>query len=160
MLLGPAFGNDASFDDELTQHNVTCWTVDDLLRAVDAQVNPDEVRPTLVSGRAAAALSALSALSALFWERAHGRRKRVEVIAQYAARAGWQLQCTLARGVPSAQTPALTKETLFALVDQELVQQGVTAGAALDEAQEALQLLKTPNLLREAESGYVVRQPV
>lgn len=153
LLLGPAFGNDASFDDELTQHAVTCCTVDDLVRALEAEVGPDEFRPALVSGRAEAALSAL------FWERAHDRRKRVEVIAQYAACAGWELQCTLARGVPSAQTPALTQETLFALVDQELVRQGVTAGAALDEAQEALRLLETRHLLREATNGYVVRQP-
>jgi len=37
LLIGPVFGNDASFDDELLQHEVACWTVDDLATALRAQ---------------------------------------------------------------------------------------------------------------------------
>lgn len=34
------FSNDASFDDELAQRGVACWTVDDLATALRAQIGP------------------------------------------------------------------------------------------------------------------------
>ena len=153
LLLGPAFGKDASLDDELVQHGVSLWTVDDLATALVQQIGPDELREALAPGRAEVALRAL------LWERDHGRRKRIEVIAELTARLGWDLQRTLAQGVALDQVPPLTEETLFMLVDEELVHESVTAGATLEEARAALQLLETRGLLRKIDDAYVLRQP-
>lgn len=153
LLLGPAFGNDASLDDELVQHHVTFWTVDDVATCLQAGIGPDELRTVFIGGRVE------GTLRALLWERDHGTRKRIEVIAQLAARLGWALQRTLAQGVALAQTPPLTAETLFMLVDEELVRQNVTSGAGLDEAQAALRLLEVRGLLRAVDNGYLLRQP-
>ncbi len=97
----------------------------------------------------------------LLWDRDHGRRKRVEVIADLIAHRGWQTQLTLARGVPPTESPALNEETLFVLVDDALVRAGVTTGASRAEAEEALRLLQERGTLRPAASGtgYVVRVP-
>ena len=153
VLLGPAFGNDASLDAELTAHAVSLWTVDDLCRCLAAQIGPDEVRPLFVPGRAE------RALTALLWERDHGRRKRVAVIADVIARQGWAVQQTFASGVPAAQTPALTEETLFVLVDEELARDGVTAGATLEEAREAMRQLEANYRLRSSEDSHIFIQP-
>lgn len=153
LLLGPAFGNDASLDDELVQHDVSLWTVDDVATCLESAIGPDELRAVLTGGRVE------RTLRALLWERDHGTRKRIEVIAQLAVRLGWALQRTLAQGIALAQTPPLMAETLFLLVDEELVRQNVTSGAALDEAQAALRLLEVRGLLRAVDNGYVVRQP-
>ncbi len=153
LLLGPAFGNDASLDSELALHDVSLWTVEDVATSLSASIGPDELRAALVAGRSS------SALRTLLWERDHGRRKRVEVIARLVTELGWDVQRTLARGVAQSDTPALTAESLFMLVDEELVRQNVSGGAALDEAREALLLLETRGVLRSSTGGYVVREP-
>ena len=140
LLLGPAFGNDASLDD-------------DLATALAQQIGPDEPRDALAPGRAA------TPLRAILWERDHGRRKRVESIANLVARLGWELQRTLAHGVAVDQTPPLTEDTLFALVDEELVRENVTSGATLDEARAALKVLETRGVLRSVDNAYICRQP-
>ncbi len=188
LLLGPAFGNIASLDAELATHKVSLWTVDDLVTALEQAIGPDEFRPpSTPSAAGPGALPApgsegasessatgsdeshdllapgrvAHALQMLLWDRDHGRRKRVEVIADLIARLGWQTQLTLARGVPPTESPALTEETLFVLVDDALVRAGVTTGASRAEAEEGLRLLQARGTLRPAASGtgYVVRVP-
>lgn len=90
VLLGPAFGNDASFVDELRVHGGARLTVDDLAAALEAQIGPTELRPAFEAGRAEAPLRAI------LWERAHGRRKRFAVIADRLARAMWRTLTMLA----------------------------------------------------------------
>jgi len=153
LLIGPEFGNDVSLDAELIAHDVSLWTVDDLATCLQNAIGPDELRPALVAGRA------VGALRSILWERDHGRRKRVEVIAQLMARLAWDVQRTLAQGVAIGETPALTAQALFLLVDEELVRQNVTTGATLDEAEAAVRLLETRTLLRVSGDGYVLRQP-
>lgn len=153
ILLGPAFGNDASFDDELRVHKVALWTVDELVGALTAQIGPDEVRPALEAGRAEAALRAIE------WERAHGRRKRVAVIADRLVRAMWRTQTTLARNVAIAETPVLTEETLFVLVDDALAAEGIVAGARLDETREAIVALEDEGLIRSASTSFIAILP-
>jgi hypothetical protein len=79
ILLGPAFGHEASLDDELVQHGVSLWTVDDLVTALEEEVGAYEIRPLLAPGRVA------RGLEALLWERDHGRAKRVAVIMELLA---------------------------------------------------------------------------
>jgi len=153
LLVGPAFGNDASFDDELAQHGVACWTVDDLAAALRAQIGSDELVPAFAAGRAT------RPLAMLLWERDHGRRKRVAVIAATIARVGWSLQTTLARGVAPDAAPPLTEDALLLLVDEALIADGVTSGATLDEARAAIASLEVSGILRHQDLGYVVRTP-
>lgn len=114
MLIGPAFGNDASLDDELRMHAVALWTVDDLVTAVSHAIGPDELRPAMEAGRVEASIRSL------LWERQHGRPKRVAVIAQRLARAAWQTQVMLAKTVAIAETPSFSEDTLFVLTDETL----------------------------------------
>jgi hypothetical protein len=153
ILLGPAFGGDASLDAELRVHGVALWTVDDLISALEAQIGPDEMRPLLEAGRAE------PALRALLWERDHGSRKRVAVIADRMVHALWQTQLTLATTVPFEQTPVIGEETLFVLVDQALATEGLTEGARLDEARAAIVLLLDTGALRREGAGFVACRP-
>jgi DNA primase len=153
ILLGPAFGGDASLDAELRVHEVALWTVDDLISALEAQIGPEEMRPLFEAGRVE------PALRALLWERDHGRRKRVAVIADRMAHALWQTQGTLATTVPFEQMPVIGEETLFILVDQALAAEGLTEGARLDEARAAIALLLDTGTLRREGAGFVACRP-
>jgi hypothetical protein len=153
ILLGPAFGGDASLDDELRAHAVALWVVDDLIAALEAQIGPDEMRPMLEPGRSEAARLAI------LWEREHGRRKRVAVIADRLARAAWKTQVMLASTVAIDETPALTEETLFVLVDEALAEEGIVTGARFDEVREAIAFLAQVSMLKRNESGCVALTP-
>jgi DNA primase len=155
ILLGPAFGHEASLDDELVQHGVSLWTVDDLVTALEEEVGAYEIRPLLAPGRVA------RGLEALLWERDHGRAKRVAVIAELILRLGWRLQVSLARGgVLAADSPALTEEALAVLVDDELIRDGVIGGASREESEEAIRSLVDSKRVSMAAAGYVVAQEV
>ena len=153
MLIGPAFGGDASLDDELRAHGVALWTVDDLCTLLEEQVGPDELRPMLEPGRAE------SALRALLWERGHGLPKRIAVIADRLHRAAWHTQTTLAQTTVVADMPTLTEDTLFVLVDEALAAEGIDAGARLAEVRDAIAMLEINGTLKAAASGFFVRRP-
>jgi hypothetical protein len=153
VLLAPAFGGDASLDDELKVHGVALWTVGDLCVALTQQIGPDEIRPALEAGRAEAAIRNI------VWERTHGRRKRVAVIADRLARATWHMQVTLASTVAVSETPVLTEETLFVLVDQALSADDGTLGAKLTEVREAIGTLVDRGTLRRDGDGFVAITP-
>jgi DNA primase len=150
ILLGPAFGHEESLDDELQQHAVSLWMVDDLVTAVEAEISTDECRSLLAPGRV------MHALEGVLWEREHGHPKRVAVIADLITRLGWQMQVALARGgVLAADTPPLTEEALALMVDA-LVRAGATGGASRADAEEALRGLQVRGVLRASQAGYVV----
>jgi DNA primase len=153
ILLGPAFGGDASLDDELRVHGVALWTIDDLAGVLEAQIAPDEMRPMLEAGRADAARRAL------LWERDHGRRKRIAVIADRMTRAAWRTQVTLAGSVALADTPTLAEDTLLVLADEALAAEGVVAGATLDEARSAIALLVASGTIRNEGAGFIISRP-
>ncbi len=151
ILLGPAFAREESLDDELQQHVVSLWTVDDLVTAVEAEISADECRGLLAPGRV------MHALEGVLWEREHGHAKRVAVVADLIWRLGWQTQVALARGgVLAADTPPLTEEALALMVDDALVRAGATGGASRADAEEALRGLQVRGVLRPAHEGYVV----
>ena len=153
ILIGPAFGNDASLDDELRKHDVALWTVDDLVTAVTHAIGPDELRPAIEAGRVE------SAIRSLLWERQHVRRKRVAVIAQRLAHAVWQTQVMLAKTVAIAETPSFSEDTLLVLADEALASEGVVAGAHLDETRDAIVRLVDLGVLRAYQGGFIVVAP-
>ncbi len=148
VLVGAAFGGDASLDDELRTHGVALWTVDDLCAVLAAQIGPDELRPMFEAGRAAAALRSIS------WERGHGKRKRVAVIADRLLRDLWRTQVLFA-SVAAGETPVVDEDALFVLVDEGLARDGLTVGASLVEAREAIADLVARGLLRRVGDGFV-----
>jgi DNA primase len=154
MLVGPQFGNDASLENELAAHAVSLWTVDDLARALRENIGPSELRSALVPGRAT------PALDAILWERLHGRRKRVAVIADRLHRSAWRTQTAIAGGVPLTQAPALLEETLFVLVDDALVAEGLINGAPREEFEAAFALaVANGRLVSDGQHGYVAAFP-
>ena len=153
ILLGPAFCHTLSFDDELKDHAVSVWTVDDLVTALEEQIGPRELREALEPGHAD------RAIQAILWERDHGRRKHVAVIAGLIERLGWQTQNALAPEVPFAEAPALTEETLFVLIDEALVHDGVTSGATRAEVEAALEVCNVRGVLHKTANGYIVETP-
>jgi hypothetical protein len=151
ILLGPAFQNEASLDDELRQHGVSLWTVDDLVTALEEEICPSEVRGLLKPGRVK------SALEALLWERDHGRPKRVAVIADIIVRRGWEHQVGLIRsGVLPARSSPLTKEAIGILVEDGLMRAHVIGGPDFGEVEEALRRLEVSGAVRVVGAGYVV----
>jgi hypothetical protein len=151
ILLGPAFGNEAPLDDELRQHGVSLWTVEDLVTALEEEVGPSEVRGLLKPGRVE------SGLEALLWERDHGRPKRVAAIAELIVRRGWELQVGLTRGgVLPVRCPPFTKEAIAVLVEDGLLRAHVIGGADLAEVEEALRRLEVRGAVRVVGEGYVV----
>jgi hypothetical protein len=120
---------------------------------LEAQIGPDEMRPLLEAGRVE------PPLRALLWERDHGRRKRVAVIADQMARALWQTQVTLATTVPFEQMPIIGEDTLFILVYQALAAEGLNDGARLDGAHAAIALLLDTGALRREEVGFIACRP-
>jgi hypothetical protein len=154
ILLGPAFGRTLSLEDELKVHAVALWTVDDLAYALEQQITPDELRDALAPGYAQ------RPLQLIVWAREHGERKRVAVIADVLARVGCEMQRRLASGVPLSETPRISEETLFVLVDDALMREGVAVGASRADAQKAIRLLEARGELRATEGGgYVVVVP-
>ena len=69
-LIGPAFGSEPTLISELHAHDVSAWTIDDLATAVEAAMNPLELRSAFAAGFAE------DALGDILWERSHGIRKR------------------------------------------------------------------------------------
>jgi DNA primase len=154
MLVGPQFGNDAALDEELATHGVSLWTVDDIVRALEENLDPLEIQSALAPGRAA------SALDAILWERAHGRPKRIAVIADLLQRKAWTMQMTLAKGVALGAVPSLNVEALLLLVDDALVANGVEAGASREDFDAGLQAaIGAGSLVGDGKGGYVARRP-
>jgi hypothetical protein len=87
---GPGYGADTQLQSELKVHRVSAWTVDDLSALLASAANPAEIRPLLAPGFAE------DHVADALWERAHGRAKRVAVIAETLVAAGWDTQLSAA----------------------------------------------------------------
>ncbi len=154
LLIGPAFSNEASLKSELQTHQVALWTTDDLARMLRAQVGPLEVLPALAAGIAA------DACDSILWERAHGVPKRLAYLQAAILTAAWRSQSDFATKLPPSETPALTRDALFLLVDEALIAQGIPNGATRSEYDTAFdQLVSKGSLVPSGSSSYVTPQP-
>jgi hypothetical protein len=135
-LVGRAFSGELEVLKELHNHGVSAWTVEDLQTLLRIGSNPLEMRPLFAPGFAA------DALDDLLWERAHGRSKRVRLIADAIVRTGRSTQAAY-RGVPS-DAPRLTEDVAMVLVNQDLAAQGSTAACNRDDVRAACEYLANP----------------
>jgi hypothetical protein len=147
IVVGPAFSGDATLDSELAAHNVALWDLENLIRILTAQIGPWEMRPLFAPGRVQ------RACDLLLWDRDHGARKRVAILCRNILEVGWRLQTTFAATMTPSEIPALTRDTLAALVDEALVNAGVTDGADLHEFDNAMALLLAQNQLVQSAKG-------
>ena len=151
-LIGPAFPDENELTQELKTHGVSAWTLDDFTTALLAGANAYELRPCFEPGYAA------DGLMDLLWNRDHGLRKRVRVVAALIQQAGWDLQTTAARTGTPADAPLLTVDTAMALVDQALARLGSTQGCTREEVTLAADYLASPAIAaaHTTDSGIVV----
>ena len=113
---------------------------------MDRRRSPDAASRRRKSARTRAAFCpgfAADALTDLLWERAHGRAKRVRLIADAILRTGWTTQAAY-RGAPS-EAPPITEDAAMVLVDQDLAAQGSTATCTRDDVRAALDYLANPS---------------
>ncbi|HEV7180429.1 MAG TPA: hypothetical protein VGN11_11180, partial [Candidatus Baltobacteraceae bacterium] len=137
-LIGPAFPDETELTQELRIHGVSAWTATDLQTALAVAADPYELRPLFNPGYAA------DGLADLLWDRAHGTRKRIRVVADLIARVGWELQVTSAREASSENAAHLTIDAAMALVDEALAQQGSRQACTREEIQLAFEHLTNP----------------
>lgn len=137
-LVGPDFSDEQELTDELHTHQVTAITVADLRALICMRATPLEIRNILKPG------FATDYLSDLLWERAHGPRKRIAVVAHLIRQEGWKAQVTAAQQGGPATAPLLTVDAAMLLVDAALRDAGSTRASTRDEVEAAFSHLTDP----------------
>jgi hypothetical protein len=137
VIVGPSFGeSDAQFTSELALHQVSAWTVDDLLTAIGIGADPDELRPAFAPGYAE------DQMPSVVWERTHGRAKRIAVTAQLIHDALWRRQVAVVGHREDA--PAIGEDAAMLLVDEELEKRGSKAVSTREDVRAAFAHLTSP----------------
>lgn len=136
ILIGPGYGADTQLQSELDVHEVSAWTVDDLIAVLGIAANPAEIRPLLAPGFAE------DRVADALWERTHGRAKRIAVIAETIAAAGWDAQ--LGAAGDKANAPRLTEDAAMLLVDTRLRATGAHVECSRDDVRAAFAYLTSP----------------
>jgi len=158
-LVGPAFGEHIALGGELATHGVAAFTVDDIARMLQAACDPAEMRPLFEPG------FAVDRLDDLLWEREHGEGKRVALVVEILAAAGWREQVIAARTGDPADAPALTEDAAMMLVDQVVVgEEGSQRPCTRVEVRAAFAYLTSPMVARarwadDARTAIVISRP-
>ncbi|MBC5829013.1 MAG: hypothetical protein GIW98_02335 [Candidatus Eremiobacteraeota bacterium] len=137
-LIGSQFGDTLKLASELRTHNVSAWTVVDLVTLLQTGSDIHELRPLFAPGFASDALADLQ------WDRNHGARKRMLLIARYVHEEGWRAQCEAAQQGSANDAPLLTVDAAMLLVDRRLASENSHAAVSRSEIQQAMQLLTNP----------------
>ncbi len=137
-LVGPEFPEEEELVTELHTHGVTALTVSDLRTLLSLAANPLDVRQILKPG------FACDLLSDLLWERTHGERKRIAVVAHLIRQEGWNAQVTAAQQGGPANAPLLTVDAAMLLVDAALRAAGSVQACTRDQVEAAFSHLTDP----------------
>jgi len=137
-IVGPEFPEEEELVTELHTHGVTALTVSDLRTLLCLGATPLELRQILKPG------FACDFLSDLLWERTHGERKRIAVVADLIRREGWNAQVTAAQQGGPANAPLLTVDSAMLLVDAALRAAGSVQACTRDQVQAAFSHLTDP----------------
>jgi len=103
IMVASAYAAEKETLDECRAHDVSLWTVTDLLRLLELGANAVELRPLFAPGFAADALADLE------WSRAHGPRKRLTVICDALLATAWSAQAAAVDFHAPADAPLLTE---------------------------------------------------
>src|SRR5689334_10190708 len=87
----------------LKTHGVALWCAEDLVYALQSRLTPLELELAFAPG-----VVAQDVIPDIVWARAHGQRKRVGMIVDIIASAGWTTQCAAAQAGSAADAPLLT----------------------------------------------------
>jgi hypothetical protein len=151
ILVGPAFSVDAVFENEMKNHAVSVWSVNDVVNALHLAIDPLECRELFAAGVVEDRLTDLA------WARAHGTEKRLAVIASLLHETAWKAQQALVGRVDAKDAPALTVDGALLLIDTALQTKGATGGASRAEVETALaDLVRTGAATRLTDRDGVV----
>ena len=144
LLVGPRFEEEQRLRDELATHNVSLWTIDDIVTAIQNDVDTYECRELFAAG------FVRDRLAALEWERMHGTEKRARIVRDILLREGYAAQRRLVGHIAPVEAPVLSLDAAMVLVEAELQKASVTSMATRSEVQVAMN-----DLLRAGEAVTV-----
>lgn len=144
ILLGLDFPDERATTDELTRHNVSLWTLADLIAVLECQLHRPvkwtDLRQLLAPGRAADSVAAFRS------EHLHGRNTLARLALQYAMEEGLAYQKSLATEDGQVADALVTAEALTLLVNQRMAREGMLGRCSNDDIRSAL-ALATSDLL-------------
>jgi hypothetical protein len=132
VIVAPGIKQEAMFFGELKAHDVSFWTVDDLIGALRNDVDSYECRDLFKGG------PARERMRDLIWNRTHGAEKRALVIRRMLQRQAFDAQRDLVGRVRWEEMPVLTLDLAMVLVERALRIAGVSGGATRDEIRAAM----------------------
>ncbi|MEA2720305.1 MAG: hypothetical protein QOJ39_2169, partial [Candidatus Eremiobacteraeota bacterium] len=155
VIVAPGIKHEVTFFSELNEHDVSFWTVDELIQALNTDVDSYECRELFKAG------PVHDRLRDLVWSRTHGPEKRARVIRDMLQRHGFAAQRDLVNQVPWNDMPALTLDVAMLLVEGALRRAGVTGGATRDEIRAAMDdLVRSFDAVAVPEhGGIIIRTP-
>jgi hypothetical protein len=153
-LVGPVWHEGPSFLQEVQTHEVSVWTVDDVIAALAIDVDAYECRALFASG------FVRDRIADLAWQRSHGAEKRAVVVREILRREGYAAQCTMVGEVPPSEAPVLSIDAAMLLVETALRKGGTRTGATREEVRTAMndltragEAIQVPN-----RDGIVIRR--
>lgn len=154
-LIGPGFSEEVELHDELLAHEVSAWTIDDLVTALEEALNPLELQPCFAPGFAE------DAMTDVLWNRNHGERKRIAYAAGVIAEEGWKAQIAAATQADPQNAAHLTVDAAMLLVQQHLTAAGATRACTREEIGAAFIHLTDPVFGRAVTTadGIVITMP-
>jgi hypothetical protein len=144
VLIGAAFPEIRAVDDEMQQHRVAMWTLDDLISLLTAHADHpiawSRLRTLYAPGRSH------DAIAAFVHQERHGVRQRAHITLRLVLEAGLEYQLSLAHQDPQVErVPApLTAEALVVLVNQRLAAEGDLGRIGVADVQRAIDFASDP----------------
>jgi hypothetical protein len=150
VLLGLDFPDERGIAAELTTHQVSLWTLDDLVSVLECQLHHPitwtALRELFSPGNAADAVVAFRA------EHLHGSYTRARLALRYAMEEGLAYQSALATEAEPPEDALLTAEALTLLVNQRMSREGMLGRCSNDDIRSAL-VLATSKAVGFASAG-------
>jgi hypothetical protein len=155
VIVAPGIKHEVTFFAELKLHDVAFWTVDELIQALQNDVDSHDCRELFGGG------PVRDRLRTLIWNRTHGPEKRAHVIRAILQRQGFAAQRDLVGQVPWNETPAITLDLAMVLAESGLRITGASGGATRDEIRAAVDDLvhSFDAIAVPAHQGIVTRTP-
>lgn len=158
VIVGTNTVDDQETLQEMHNHGVAAWSVDDFEILFRIGADALELRPFFEGGVVAA-----DAIMDLQWDRSHGAGKRARIVADIVQDSGWAMQCAAVQAGPPQNAPVLNVDAAMMLVDQALLVKGCKVSCSREQVQAAFDYLTSPlvnaAVWNENRTGIVIRRP-
>ena len=138
VLLGLDFPAERRIANELVAHNVSLWTLDDLLAVLECHlhhpINWTTLRTLYGAGRVADAVALFRA------EHLHGAHTRARLALRYAIEEGLAYQRSVISDESLPTDALLTPEAITLLVNQRMAREGMSGRCSAEDIREAIAL--------------------